>query len=179
MRIQRVWAMPSIWTFRVKPIAELLARYVDGGRGWADPFAGEASPAELTNDIEGRGAAFTLDGLEFLKQMPEVTGVLFDPPYSTEQCLRRYTPKFKGTAGRAEYWARCKEGEVCVHKVSARGTRPIRHTFFDTVVVVTREDGLVINSGGFPTELAGLPYLPFPDGLLLFFDGHGVTLASR
>jgi DNA modification methylase len=38
-----------------------------------------------------------------------VDGVLFDPPYSVEQCLRRYTPKHGGTAGRAEYWARCKD----------------------------------------------------------------------
>ena len=36
-------------------------------------------------------------------------GVLFDPPYSVEQCLRRYTPKQGGTAGRAEYWAKCKD----------------------------------------------------------------------
>ena len=36
-------------------------------------------------------------------------GILFDPPYSTEQCLRRYTPKHNGTAGRAEYWAKCKD----------------------------------------------------------------------
>jgi len=109
--INRVWAMPSIWTFRIKPIAELLNRYMDGRAGWVDPFAGESSPAEWTNDIENRGAAFQMDALEFLKIMPsnEMSGVLFDPPYSAEQCLRRYTPKFKGTAGRAEYWARCKD----------------------------------------------------------------------
>lgn len=38
-----------------------------------------------------------------------MAGVLFDPPYSVEQCLRRYTPKQGGTAGRAEYWAKCKD----------------------------------------------------------------------
>ncbi len=109
MKISRVWAMPSKWTFTVKPIAELLGRYVGDGQGWADPFAGENSPAELTNDIEGRGARYQMDALEFLKDRTFVTGVIFDPPYSVEQCLRRYTPKFKGTAGRAEYWARCKD----------------------------------------------------------------------
>jgi hypothetical protein len=52
-----------------------------------------------------------LDGLEFLKTLDDksIHGVLFDPPYSVEQCLRRYTPKHNGTAGRAEYWARCKD----------------------------------------------------------------------
>jgi len=103
--------MPSVWTFSVKPISGLLTRYVNDGSGWVDPFAGENSPAEWTNDIENRGAKFQMDALEFLKIMPDASmnGVLFDPPYSVEQCLRRYTPKFKGTAGRAEYWARCKD----------------------------------------------------------------------
>jgi len=111
MIINRVWAMPSIWTFRVKPIAELLDRYVDNSLVWVDPFAGENSVASITNDIEGRGAKYQMDGLEFLKSIDttSVAGVLFDPPYSEEQCLRRYTPKFKGTAGRAEYWAKCKD----------------------------------------------------------------------
>ena len=110
MLISRTWAMPSIWTFGIKPISALLQRY-DVGAGWVDPFAGENSPAELTNDIEGRGADSELDGLEFLQSLADysVAGILFDPPYSVEQCLRRYTPKQGGTAGRAEYWARCKD----------------------------------------------------------------------
>lgn len=118
MIISRVWAMPHKWTFSIPPIANLLSRYVDGGSDWLDPFAGEHSPAAWTNDIEGRGARFQEDALDFLKMWPDnsMNGVLFDPPYSVEQCLRRYTPKFKGTAGRAEYWARCKDeiARVCV-----------------------------------------------------------------
>jgi len=103
--------MPNKWTFKIPPIRDLLSRYVDSGDGWLDPFSGENSPAFFTNDIEGRGAKFQMDALDFLKLFPpdSVSGVLFDPPYSVEQCLRRYTPKFKGTAGRAEYWARCKD----------------------------------------------------------------------
>jgi hypothetical protein len=102
--------MPSIWTFRMKSVSGLLKKY-SVGDGWADPFAGENSPAEFTNDIEGRSAKFSMDALEFLKTIPDrsVKGVLFDPPYSVEQCLRKYTPKQKGTAGRAEYWAKCKD----------------------------------------------------------------------
>lgn len=94
----------------MKPIQQLLSKYhVEAG--WVDPFAGEHSPAELTNDIEGRGAKFQLDALDFLKQLPSNSfkGVLFDPPYSVEQCLRRYTPKQAGTAGRTEYWSKCKD----------------------------------------------------------------------
>ena len=110
MNMQRVWVMPSVWTFTMPPVRDLFAKY-HVGAGWVDPFAGENSPAEHANDIEGRGNAYQMDALEFLKSWADVsaTGVLFDPPYSVEQCLRRYTPKQNGTAGRAEYWAKCKD----------------------------------------------------------------------
>jgi hypothetical protein len=110
VKLSRIWEMPSIWTFGMKSVREILERH-SVGIGWADPFAGEKSPAEITNDIEGRGNLHEMDGLEFLKTLPDnsLSGVLFDPPYSTEQCLRRYTPKHNGTAGRAEYWAKCKD----------------------------------------------------------------------
>ncbi len=109
MRIERIWAMPSIWTFRVPAIKSLIDRHLT--TGWLDPFAGETSPAEITNDIEGRGAKFQMDALDFLRSRlsESAGGCLFDPPYSVEQCLRRYTPKHAGTAGRAEYWAKCKD----------------------------------------------------------------------
>ena len=116
----RFWAMPNKWTFTIKPIGQLLERYIVG-KGWVDPFAGENSPAEITNDIEGRGAKYQLDALEFLKQLDKesVNGVLFDPPYSVEQCLRKYTPKHNGTAGRAEYWAKCKDEIARITKPGA------------------------------------------------------------
>jgi len=110
MIINRIWVMPSKWTFTMPPIKRLFMKY-SVGVGYADPFSGENSPAEFTNDIEGRGNKSELDGLEFLKTFNDnsISGVLFDPPYSVEQCLRLYTPKHNGTAGRAEYWAKCKD----------------------------------------------------------------------
>lgn len=110
MQITREWIMPSIWTFTMPPVSRLFSKY-NVGNGWIDPFAGENSPAELTNDIEDRGAKSQMDALDFLKSQTDCSanGVLFDPPYSVEQCLRRYTPKQAGTAGRAEYWAKCKD----------------------------------------------------------------------
>jgi hypothetical protein len=124
MIANRVWAMPSKWTFTVKPIKQLLNRYVADEIISVDPFAGENSPATMTNDIEGRGNKFQMDALEFLKSLDcdSVDLVLFDPPYSVEMCLRHYTPKYNGTAGRAEYWAKCKDeiarilklGGVCI-----------------------------------------------------------------
>jgi hypothetical protein len=109
--------MPSVWTFQIRPIRKLIDRYLTAR--FIDPFAGKSSPAEITNDIEGRGATFSLDALEFLRGLGDdsANGVLFDPPYSVEQCLRRYTPKHNGTAGRAEYWARCKDEIARIVKV--------------------------------------------------------------
>jgi len=67
MRINRVWAMPNKWTFTIKPIAELLARYVGNGTGWVDPFAGENSPAEFTNDHNlDSPTIYHYDALNFL-----------------------------------------------------------------------------------------------------------------
>ena len=109
--VTREWAMPSIWTFDIPPIAALLSEEMNGGI-WVDPFAGRRSPATITNDIEtDRPTKHHLDALDFLPGLgsDSADGVLFDPPYSTEQCLRRYTPRQGGTAGRAEYWARCKD----------------------------------------------------------------------
>ena len=48
--ISRARAAPSAWTFTIKPIRELVDRYVGNGTGWIDPFAGNNSPAEFTND---------------------------------------------------------------------------------------------------------------------------------
>ena len=66
MEINRVWAMPNKWTFTIKPIKKLLNRYVGDGVGWVDPYCGQNSPAELTNDLIEK-ANFNMDALEFLK----------------------------------------------------------------------------------------------------------------
>lgn len=84
--------MPSRWTFTIKPIAELLARYVGDGKGWVDPFAGMNSPAEFTNDLNPEAKAVChLDALDFLRQLKgSYKGCLFDPPYSPRQVKECY-----------------------------------------------------------------------------------------
>lgn len=106
----RIWEMPHKYTFRMRSVGELLKEEMSGV--WADPFAGLHSPASIRNDAdENNPAEYHMDGLDFLKQLADNScdGVLFDPPYSVEQALRKYKPKQNGTAGRAEYWARCKD----------------------------------------------------------------------
>lgn len=92
MEINRKWAMPSMHTFTIKPIAELLARYVGDGKGWIDPFAGENSPAEITNDLNpAKPAQYHLHAEHFANEIQgRFAGVLFDPPYSITQVKECY-----------------------------------------------------------------------------------------
>ncbi|HUS99444.1 MAG TPA: adenine-specific DNA methylase [Candidatus Thermoplasmatota archaeon] len=115
--MHRIWEMPNKWTFKMKCIQEILMRY-NVGKGWADPFSGMYSPAEHTNDIEITTPARSHnDGLIFLKSLfaNAFAGVIFDPPYSPEQCLRLYSPisrdgkKSWGTGGKATYHAECRD----------------------------------------------------------------------
>ncbi|MCJ7635252.1 adenine-specific DNA methylase [Candidatus Bathyarchaeota archaeon] len=110
MKIERVWAMPSVWTVECEPIRKLALKYVKDGKNWVDPFAGKSTMCEFRNDIEQKQPS-NMDALEYLKTLPDgkFDGVIFDPPYSVEQCLRRYTPRHNGTAGREEYWGKCKD----------------------------------------------------------------------
>ena len=87
IRIDRVWAMPSIWTFKVKPIKKLLDQEIEGNE-WADPFAGFNSPAKYTNDIEDdRPTTHHLDGLEFLKKQESERPFFLFMSYSAPHVL--------------------------------------------------------------------------------------------
>ena len=92
MKIERVWAMPSKDTFLIKPIAELLKRY-GVGENWLDPFAGNYSMAEVTNDLNpATKAQYHEDAKKFLEHYSGklADGVLFDPPYSLRQIIECY-----------------------------------------------------------------------------------------
>lgn len=119
MKITRVWAMPNKWTFTIKPIKELIEKYVSMSNRllpvgqWIDPFAGENSPAQIQNDLSGK-VEYCLDALVFLRSRrnKEFDGVLFDPPYSITQAKQCYEGrgmellKIKPTS--MKYWAECK-----------------------------------------------------------------------
>jgi len=84
--------MPSKHTFLIKPIRELLNRYVGDGIGWIDPFAGYNSPAELTNDLNrDTPAKYHMEAKDFVNiLMGDWKGVLLDPPYSLRQLKECY-----------------------------------------------------------------------------------------
>ena len=93
LKITRAWAMPSRWTFTIKPIRGLLDAYVRDGKTWVDPFAGESSPAQITNDINpDRPTMHHLHATDFISRLSDGghDGILFDPPYSLRQVKECY-----------------------------------------------------------------------------------------
>lgn len=111
--IERKWAMPNKWTFRIKPIADLLKEEMGDGV-WIDPFAGECSPADITNDLNPeRPTKCHMDAIAFLQMFPDdcVDGVLFDPPYSPRQVKECYDGIAGGIKwdGRTTFWSKSKK----------------------------------------------------------------------
>lgn len=91
--------MPNAWTFKIKPINELLRKYIGNSNyNWIDPFAGKFSMADgdWKNDINpDRNAKYQMDAYDFAKDVIERSGiefegVLFDPPYSNRQISEHY-----------------------------------------------------------------------------------------
>lgn len=92
MEIERIWAMPNKWTFKIKPIANLLKEEMNTNKEiWLDPFAGMNSPAQYRNDLnESMNAQDHEDALEWLKKRKEADGIILDPPYSLRQVSEHY-----------------------------------------------------------------------------------------
>lgn len=115
LAMNRTWAMPSRWTFTIRPVIDMLEREVGGGTGWADPFAGENSPAEHTNDLNPvRPTKHHMQAIEFLKtfESESLKGVLFDPPYSPRQikeCYDEIGLSLSQVETQATFWTACKD----------------------------------------------------------------------
>lgn len=85
--------MPNKHTFLINPIRDLIEKYVGNGKNWIDPFAGENSPAEITNDLNpGKPTKYHLHAYDFINLLEsEFAGCLFDPPYSLRQVKECYS----------------------------------------------------------------------------------------
>lgn len=114
MEINRVWAMPNSDTFNIKPIRELIRKYVKSTL-WCDPFARNADLATYTNDINpDTKAQYHKDALEFLQMWnnDSMDGVLYDPPYSPRQIKECYDGIGKSLTSKdttAAFWGRQKK----------------------------------------------------------------------
>lgn len=93
LKIEREWAMPNKWTFKIDPIERLLREEMTSGL-WIDPFAGKSRKADVTNDINPEfDTDYNEDARDFLRRFEDEEvdgGVLFDPPYSLSQVARAY-----------------------------------------------------------------------------------------
>lgn len=92
---RREWAMPSPDTFSIKPIKELLDRYLNGLASVVDPFARNSKRATVTNDLNPETSAmWHMDSRLFLGMLASdgtiFDAALFDPPYSPRQISECY-----------------------------------------------------------------------------------------
>lgn len=88
MKINRVWAMPSPATFSIKPIAELLDRWLRPEHVVVDPFCGDSTRGTIRNDLKHGGQ----EASEWCRSLKDSSAdvVLFDPPYSPRQISEVY-----------------------------------------------------------------------------------------
>ena len=115
MKITRQWAMPNKNTFDIKPIQQLIQRYIIPDQISIDPFANSSTIAKITNDLDMRyNTNYHLDALDFLKIFEDnsVDLVLYDPPYSPRQVSESYknlgrTVNMETT--QASYWSKQKD----------------------------------------------------------------------
>lgn len=110
--------MPNKDTFSIKPISELIHRYVDNPTlRIADPFCNGKRWCEgtVTNDLdESLEADFHMDALDFLKSLGDesMNGVLFDPPYSPRQvseCYKKLGKTVNMQTTQSSYWGNMKK----------------------------------------------------------------------
>lgn len=131
IKFSRAWCMPSGNTFSIKPIGELIQRYISGlneGAMIVDPFANTSTFGNVTNDLDPNSPAmYHMDAYDFLRGLStEFTDmVLFDPPYSSRQvseCYKKFGKTVDMTTTQATYWTKLrseiarivKPGGICI-----------------------------------------------------------------
>jgi len=95
IRFSRVWSMPNKDTLSIKPILELVKRYIKDGDVVVDPFARDCTVATITNDLDpDTKAQYHMDAVEFCEMLVqdkvEADVVILDPPYSPRQMSECY-----------------------------------------------------------------------------------------
>ncbi|MBX7170191.1 MAG: hypothetical protein K1X72_04485 [Pyrinomonadaceae bacterium] len=128
MKIQRSWAMPNAATFSIKPIGNLVKKYLQYSKVSIDPFARNNSWATFTNDLNPKTIAkshkFALEFLEDLKtKQIKADLIIFDPPYSLRQVKEVYQGVGKdftyADSINAGHWS--KEKNICADLLQQNG----------------------------------------------------------
>ena len=111
MKISREFAMANGNTFSIKPIRELIDRYIAQGNVVIDPFANSNKLATITNDLDPQyDTTYHMDALDFLKMLPDKSAdvVLWDPPYSPRQvseCYKKFGMTVNMESTQNSYWS--------------------------------------------------------------------------
>lgn len=141
IKFNRIWAMPNKHTFQIKPIKELLERYITPFDEVVDPFANNSKWGSITNDLDPQyDTDYHMDAYDFLHMLDDNSAdvVLYDCPYSPRQVSESYkkldmTVNMQTT--QASYWSRQKK----------------------EIARIVKKDGIVIsfgwNSGGIGKKL--------------------------
>lgn len=112
MVITRVWHMPNSRTFSIRPIRELINRYIGGVS--IDPFANDSKLATVTNDLDDQYETdYHMDAQDFLRMFDDesVDTVLYDPPYSARQvaeCYKALGRSVNMETTQSSYWSKQK-----------------------------------------------------------------------
>lgn len=117
MEINRTWQMPNKNTFDIKPINDLIQKYIvklPDNPVIIDPFANKNKIATITNDLNNSfDTDYHLEATDFLKLMPSegVDMVLYDPPFSPRQlseCYKAFGLSVNMETTQASYWSKQK-----------------------------------------------------------------------
>ncbi len=114
MQINRKWYMPNKNTFDIKPIREVIDKYMVEGV-IIDPFANKNKIATITNDLDEQyDTDYHMDATDFLKMFKDnsVDMVLYDPPYSPRQvseCYKNLGKTVNMQTTQASYWSNQKK----------------------------------------------------------------------
>ena len=115
MIINRKWSMPNSKTFQIKPIKELIEKYITPFDEVVDPFANNSEYGTITNDLDPSfNTDYHMDATEFLKMLDDEIAdvVLYDPPYSPRQvseCYQKFGMSVNMATTQASYWSKQKE----------------------------------------------------------------------
>lgn len=100
MLMSRQWSMPNKNTFEIKPIEELIKRYISIDDLVIDPFANRCSIKNkisckqyISNDLDNEYKTdYHLEAQDFMKIFNDnsIDVVLYDPPYSNRQVSECY-----------------------------------------------------------------------------------------
>lgn len=139
--ITRKWVMPNPETFQMKPVKELLLKYIELKKKETnrdliiiDPFARDSQIGTITNDLNpNTKAQYHLDASDFCDQLKinniKADIIIFDPPYSPRQVKEVY--------------------ESIGRKVTAQDTQNGRYNKIikDKLTELLANNGLVISFG--------------------------------